>query len=237
MTTVLPPLEDTDGLWAALTEAAASVEKLLATLPEHGARSSAERAEIAAAHDAARALRVRFLDTHADAVYDRLTDHRRVHLRLAELVEAAATAFPGLVPTQQQLAVERSLPQAAKEGHEIDQGIIPGAANLRLGRFAGPRVSRQVILEGRRIWAKEPEARLLVDEVVEPDELDAAIERSLTRLDGDAVLANRRMLNLADESPDGFRAYMAEFALMQALRLYGHDVIDKVGRFGGRPPA
>jgi thioesterase DpgC len=123
-----------------------------------------------------------------------------------------------------------SLP-AAKEG------IIPGAANLRLGRFAGPRLSRQVILEGRRIWAKEPEARLLVDEVVEPDELDAAIERSLARLDGDAVLANRRMLHLAEESPDGFRAYMAEFALQQALRLYGQDVIDKVGRFGGRPPA
>ncbi|MGW3040608.1 (3,5-dihydroxyphenyl)acetyl-CoA 1,2-dioxygenase DpgC [Kitasatospora sp. NPDC001159] len=435
MTTGLPPGEDPDGVWPALTEAAAQVEKLLAALPEAGARSPAQRAGIAAAHDAARALRVRFLDTHADAVYDRLTEHRGIHLRLAELVEAAAAVFPGLVPTRQQLAAERSLPQAAKEGHEIDQGIflravlrspvagphlldamlrpttralellpdflrtgevemeavhlerrdgvarltmcrddclnaedgqqvddmetavdlalldpavrvgllrggemshpryrgkrvfsaginlkylssggislvdfllrrelgyihklvrgvladdgrpgswhspridkpwvaavdgfaigggaqlllvfdrvlassdayfslpaakegiIPGAANLRLGRFAGPRLSRQLILEGRRIWAKEPEARLLVDEVVEPDELDAAIERSLARLDGDAVLANRRMLHLAEESPHGFRAYMAEFALQQALRLYSQDVIDKVGRFEGR---
>ncbi|GAA1395605.1 hypothetical protein GCM10009639_30990 [Kitasatospora putterlickiae] len=435
MTAGPPPEEHPDGLWPALTEAAERVEKLLATLPEAGARSPAERAGIAAAHDAARALRVRFLDAHADAVYDRLTGHRRVHLRLAELVEAAATAFPGLVPTRRRLAAERSLPQAAKEGHEIDQGIlvravlrspvagphlldamlrptaralellpdflrtgvvemeavhlerrdgvarltmcrddclnaedgrqvddmetavdlalldpavrvgllrggemnhpryrgkrvfsaginlkylssggislvdfllrrelgyihklvrgvladdgrpgswhspridkpwvaavdgfaigggaqlllvfdrvlassdayfslpaakegiIPGVANLRIGRFAGPRLSRQLILEGRRIWAKEPEARLLVDEVVEPDELDAAVERSLARLDGDAVLANRRMLHLAEESPHEFRAYMAEFALQQALRLYGQDVIDKAGRFERR---
>jgi thioesterase DpgC len=117
-----------------------------------------------------------------------------------------------------------SLP-AAKEG------IIPGVANFRLGRHVGPRLSRQVVLEGRRIRAAEPAARLLVDEVVEPEELDAAVERSLARFDGDAVLANRHMLNLADEPADAFRAYMAEFALQQALRLYGADVIDKVGRF------
>jgi thioesterase DpgC len=120
-----------------------------------------------------------------------------------------------------------SLP-AAKEG------IIPGVSNFRLTRSTGPRLARQVILEGRRIWAREPEARLLVDEVVEPEEMDNAIERSLERFSGDAVLANRRMLNLAEESPDAFRAYMAEFALQQALRLYDRDVIGKVGRFAGR---
>ncbi|CAM5622635.1 Enoyl-CoA hydratase OS=Streptomyces fumanus OX=67302 GN=GCM10018772_35930 PE=4 SV=1 [Streptomyces fumanus] len=92
-----------------------------------------------------------------------------------------------------------------------------------------------MILEGRRIWATEPQARLLVDEVVEPAELDAAVERSLDRLDGEAVLANRRMLNLAEEPEDAFRAYMAEFAFQQALRLYGEDVIHKVGRFAAGP--
>ncbi|MGW6739469.1 (3,5-dihydroxyphenyl)acetyl-CoA 1,2-dioxygenase DpgC [Streptomyces sp. NPDC055025] len=120
-----------------------------------------------------------------------------------------------------------SLP-AAKEG------IIPGVANFRFSRYAGPRLSRQVILEGRRIWATEPQARLLVDEVVDPRELDAAVERSLERLDGEAVLANRRMLNLAEEPVEAFRAYMAEFAFQQALRLYGEDVIHKVGRFAAR---
>ena len=64
------------------------------------------------------------MDAHADAVYDELTDGRRRYLRLAELAAAAAAAFPGLVPTAGQLAAERARPQAAKEGHEIDQGIF-----------------------------------------------------------------------------------------------------------------
>jgi (3,5-dihydroxyphenyl)acetyl-CoA 1,2-dioxygenase len=111
------------------------------------------------------------------------------------------------------------------------EGIVPGAANFRLTRCLGPRLSRQVILEGRRIWASEPAARLLVDEVIEPAELPAAIERSLDRLQSPAVAANRRMLNFAEESLDEFRRYMAEFAVQQALRLYGEDVLGKVSRF------
>nr|ACJ60981.1 VEG39 [uncultured soil bacterium] len=117
-----------------------------------------------------------------------------------------------------------SLP-AAKEG------IIPGASNFRLSRITGPRVARQVILSGRQIQADEPDARLIVDEVAAPEEMDAAISRALASLDADAVRANRRMLNLAEEPPEEFRQYMAEFALQQALRIYGEDVINKVGRF------
>jgi thioesterase DpgC len=70
-----------------------------------------------------------------------------------------------------------------------------------------------------------------VDEVVDPAELGEATERSLDRLQGPAVAANRRMLNLAEEPLDEFRLYMAEFAVQQALRLYSQDVIGKVGRF------
>ena len=113
------------------------------------------------------------------------------------------------------------------------EGIVPGAANFRLTRCLGPRLSRQVILEGRRIWANEPAARLLLDEVIEPSELPEAIGRSLDRLQSPAVAANRRMLNFAEESLDEFRRYMAEFAVQQALRLYGEDVIGKVSRFHG----
>ncbi|MEV4256800.1 (3,5-dihydroxyphenyl)acetyl-CoA 1,2-dioxygenase DpgC [Spirillospora sp. NPDC049652] len=112
------------------------------------------------------------------------------------------------------------------------EGIVPGAGNLRLGRFTGPRVARQVILGGRRIWATEPDAAGLADEVVPPGpEMDAAVERAVTRLQGQAVAVNRRMLNLAGEPADEFRRYMAEFALQQALRIYGQDVLAKVGRF------
>ncbi|MFI6664262.1 (3,5-dihydroxyphenyl)acetyl-CoA 1,2-dioxygenase DpgC [Streptomyces sp. NPDC050481] len=414
----------------AIALTAARTETRLADLPGPEDRAPEQRTVAEAAGDAMRALRAAFMDRHGDAVYDELTDGRTRHLRVGELAEAAAAAFPGLVPTTEQLAVELSRPQAHKEGHEIDQGIffsrvlrspqagphlldamllptsraltllpqfmetgvvdlgsvclertgavarltmcrddalnaednaqvddmetavdlalldpsvevgllrggemthpryrgrrvfsaginlkslhsgdislvdfllrrelgyihklvrgilsdeetnwrartvekpwvavvdsfaigggaqlllafdhviaasdayislpaakegiIPGAANYRLTRSAGPRLSRQVILEGRRIWASEPSARLVVDEVHDHADLDHAVERSVERLRGSAVLANRRMLNLAEEPPDEFRRYMAEFALQQALRLYSSDVIDKVGRF------
>jgi (3,5-dihydroxyphenyl)acetyl-CoA 1,2-dioxygenase len=414
----------------ALARAAAHTDDLVASLPNPGLRSPEQRATATAAKDAARALRAQFMDTHGDAVYDQLTASRTIYLRLAELAEAAAAAFPGLVPTGGQFAAERTRPQAAKEGYEIDQGIffsrvlrspiagphlldamlrptpralrllpeftrtgmadlgsvrldrsgsvarltmcrddclnaednqqvedmetavdlalldpavhvgllrggemshpryrgkrvfsaginlkalhaggislvdfllrrelgyihklirgvrmedgahwqspsiekpwvavvdsfaigggaqlllvfdhvlaasdayislpaaqegiVPGAANFRLTRCVGPRLSRQVILHGRRIWASDPEARLLVDDVVEPHDLDVAIEQSVGRLQGPAVIANRRMLNLAEEPPEDFRRYMAEFALLQALRLYSDDVIGKAGSF------
>jgi (3,5-dihydroxyphenyl)acetyl-CoA 1,2-dioxygenase len=414
----------------ALSEASERTDELIASLPEPGQRSPRQRATAEAAHDAARAVRGLFMDTHAEAVYHELTDCRTRYLRLPELVETAAIAFPGLVPTVEQMAAERARPQARKEGREIDQGIflsgvlrsplsgphllnamlrptpralrllpefsrtgvadlgsvriergngaarltmcrddclnaednqqvddmetavdlalldpdvqvgllrggemshpryrgkrvfsaginlkalhaggislvdfllrrelgyihklvrgtlvedgprrqfptvakpwvaavdgfaigggmqvllvfdhvlaasdayfslpaaqegiVPGAANFRLTRCVGPRLSRQIILEGRRIWASEPAARLLVDEVIEPPDLVDAIERSLDRLQGPAVVANRRMLNFAEEPLDEFRRYMAEFAVQQALRLYGEDVIGKVSRF------
>ncbi|OXM42495.1 (3,5-dihydroxyphenyl)acetyl-CoA 1,2-dioxygenase DpgC [Amycolatopsis alba] len=378
--------------------------------------------------DEIRALRTEFVEAHAEEIYDELTEGRSRYLRIDELVRAAAFAFPGLVPSEEQMAAERSRPQAEKEGREIDQGIflrgilrareagphlldamlrptpraqrllpefaetgvvqmeavrlerrddvayltlcrddclnaedaqqvddmetavdlmlldpsvrkgllrggvmshpryrgrrvfcaginlkklssgdiplvdfllrrelgylqkifrglrtdgswhsrtiekpwmaavdsfaigggtqlllvfdhvlaasdsylslpaakegiIPGVSNFRLSRIAGPRVARQVILGGRRLRSDEPDARSIVDEVVPPEEMDAAIEAALARLDGEAVVANRHMLNLAEEPPEEFRRYMAEFALQQALRIYGADVIGKVDGF------
>ncbi|AUI64005.1 (3,5-dihydroxyphenyl)acetyl-CoA 1,2-dioxygenase DpgC [Amycolatopsis sp. BJA-103] len=378
--------------------------------------------------DGVRAMRADFMEAHAEEIYAELTDGRTRYLRIDELVNAAALAFPGLVPTEAQMAAERSRPQAEKEGREIDQGIflrgilrapkagphlldamlrptsralrllpefvetgvlqmeavrlerrdgvahltlcrddclnaedaqqvddmetavdlvlldpsvrvallrggvmshpryrgrrvfcaginlkklsageiplvdfllrremgyiqkifrglytdgswhsrltakpwmaavdsfaigggtqlllvfdhvlaasdaylslpaakegiIPGVSNFRLSRIAGPRVARQVILGGRRIQAAEPDARSIVDEVVPPEQMDVAIEGALARLDGEAVVANRRMLNLAEEPPEEFRRYIAEFALQQALRIYGADVIGKVDGF------
>jgi thioesterase DpgC len=414
----------------ALAETAKHTDDLIASLPESGKRSAKHDANAAAAHEVIRTLRSHFMDLHAEAVYDELTDHRTCYLRLPELVEAAAVAFPGLVPTADQMTAEGALPQARKEGREIDQGIflrgvlrssrsgphllnamlrptsralrllpefrrtgvadlgsvrmerrdgaarltmcrddclnaednrqvddmetavdlasldpgvavgllrggqmshpryrgkrifsaginlkvlhaggislvdfllrrelgyihklvrgvlvedgprwqsptvtkpwvaavdgfaigggmqlllvfdrvlaasdayfslpaaqegiVPGAANFRLIRCVGPRLTRQIILDGRRIWASEPAARLLVDEVIEPCAVGEAAERSLDRLQSPAVISNRRMLNLAGESPDEFRSYMAEFAVQQALRLYSEDVLGKVSRF------
>lgn len=108
------------------------------------------------------------------------------------------------------------------------EGIVPGVANLRLARRAGARLARQIILEGRSVRAQEPDAQSLFDCVVPVDGIDAAIQRAVQGLDSPAVLANRRMLRLAEEPLEQFRAYMAAFALEQVLRLYSQDVLDKV---------
>ncbi len=49
------------------------------------------------------------------------------------------------------------------------EGIIPGAANLRLWRFTGDRIARQAILYGRRLDCDTPEGRLICDEIAPPD--------------------------------------------------------------------
>lgn len=110
------------------------------------------------------------------------------------------------------------------------EGIVPGFSNLRLTRLLGSRKSRQVILFGRKIWAHDPDAHLLFDEVVDSPEIEAAIERNVQQLSSPAVVANRHMLNLADESPHSFLRYAAEFSWIQAERLYSQDVLAKTGR-------
>jgi len=108
------------------------------------------------------------------------------------------------------------------------EGIVPGVANLRLPRIAGARLARQIILSGRRVFAREPDAAALFDEVVEPAQMDAAIDARLAALASPAVIPNRRMLVLCEEPLDTFRTYMAQFALEQGQRLYSQDVLQKV---------
>ncbi|MFI0484451.1 (3,5-dihydroxyphenyl)acetyl-CoA 1,2-dioxygenase DpgC [Actinomadura sp. 9N215] len=112
------------------------------------------------------------------------------------------------------------------------EGIVPGAGALRLGRLTGGRLARQIILGGRRVSARDPEARSLCDEVVDGAEMDEAVERGVRLLDDPAVVANRVMLNLAEEPIDRFRLYMADFTLLQARRIYDESVIATLERFG-----
>ncbi|WP_432251119.1 (3,5-dihydroxyphenyl)acetyl-CoA 1,2-dioxygenase DpgC [Streptomyces sp. HNM1019] len=121
-----------------------------------------------------------------------------------------------------------SLP-AAKEG------IVPGAANLRLSRAVGPRIARQMILGGAVIEATDPRAALLADRLVAPDAMEDTIAETAEQLSAPAVVANRRMLNLAEEPPASFNAYMAEFAVQQSRRAYSPDVLAKVARVAAKP--
>jgi thioesterase DpgC len=108
------------------------------------------------------------------------------------------------------------------------EGIVPGAGNLRLNRLIGGRAARQVILSGRTLYVDEPVAAGVIDEVVDRARMDQTIADAVARLDAPAVTPNRHMLYTAEEPMSMFREYMAEFAMQQALRLYDEDVLTKV---------
>ena len=96
-----------------------------------------------------------------------------------------------------------------------NEGIIPGAANLRLPRFVGDRRARQAILSDRELAPEE-----LADDIVEPGAMDAAIERTANHLmSAGAVsgVANRRALRIGQEPLETFRAYMATYSREQAV--------------------
>jgi thioesterase DpgC len=95
-----------------------------------------------------------------------------------------------------------------------NEGIIPGAANLRLPRFVGDRRARQAILSGAELQPEE-----LADEIVPPGAMDEALERRAADLQTAGAVsgvANRRALRVAQEPPDVFREYMAVYAREQA---------------------
>jgi (3,5-dihydroxyphenyl)acetyl-CoA 1,2-dioxygenase len=99
------------------------------------------------------------------------------------------------------------------------EGIIPGASNLRLPRFVGDRLARQAILSGLEFEAGTPPAELLCDEVVEADEVDAALAARVDALTSSGLVnaaANRRALRIGAEPLDVFREYMSTFAREQA---------------------
>jgi thioesterase DpgC len=99
------------------------------------------------------------------------------------------------------------------------EGIIPGAANLRLTRFVGARMARQAILMGRRFDCDSPEGRLICDEVVPPDRMDQTLARVVDEYTGSGVVSaasNRRAFRVSEEPLDMFRRYMAVYCREQA---------------------
>lgn len=99
------------------------------------------------------------------------------------------------------------------------EGIIPGAANLRLPRFIGDRLARQLIQAERRVECDTPEGRLICDEIVSPSEMDAAIDRTVTMLTSAGsvgAIGNRRAFRVGVEPLDLFRRYCAVYAREQA---------------------
>jgi thioesterase DpgC len=99
------------------------------------------------------------------------------------------------------------------------EGIIPGAANLRLPRFVGDRIARQAILAERRIDCASPEGRMLCDQIIPSKDMDQAIHVTVEKLTGSGVVSaagNRRAFRAGQEPLELFRRYMAVYAREQA---------------------
>jgi thioesterase DpgC len=99
------------------------------------------------------------------------------------------------------------------------EGIIPGAANMRMWRFTGDRIARQAIMSGRRLDCDTPQGRTICDEIVPPDDMDAALDRVIASFTDSGVVSaagNRRAFRVAQEPLDTFRRYMAVYAREQA---------------------
>jgi (3,5-dihydroxyphenyl)acetyl-CoA 1,2-dioxygenase len=111
------------------------------------------------------------------------------------------------------------------------EGIIPGAANLRLPRFTGDRLARQLIQAERRLQCDSAEGRLICDEIVRASDMDAAIERTvamLTSAGAVGAIGNRRAFRVAVEPLDLFRRYCAVYAREQALCHFSPTLVNNL---------
>ena len=108
------------------------------------------------------------------------------------------------------------------------EGIIPGAANLRMPRFTGDRITRQAILMGRRLDCDTPEGRMICDLIVPPGEMDHAVARVVKGFTGSGVVSaagNRRAIRVGEEPLDLFRRYMAVYCREQAYCHFSQALI------------
>lgn len=99
------------------------------------------------------------------------------------------------------------------------EGIIPGAANLRLARFLGERAARQAILFDKTFYVESPEAAALVNEVVPREKMDDAVEQAIDNALGSGMVSaagNRKVLRFQYETLELYRRYMRNYAEIQA---------------------
>jgi thioesterase DpgC len=109
-----------------------------------------------------------------------------------------------------------------------NEGIIPGAANLRLPRFVGDRAARRAILSG-----EELDLETMADEIVAREDMDGAIEARAAALASAGAVsgaANRAAFRVGQEPLDVFREYMAVYCREQAVCHFSPALIRNLER-------
>jgi thioesterase DpgC len=114
------------------------------------------------------------------------------------------------------------------------EGIVPGLADLRLPRAVGARLARRMILMGQRVTAGDVNSSLICDEVVPVANLDTRTQAVAESLGTGAVKANKRMLAELEETQDVVRQYLAEFTVVQVLRMHSPDVLQRAMSYHAR---
>jgi thioesterase DpgC len=114
------------------------------------------------------------------------------------------------------------------------EGIIPGAANMRLPRFVGDRIARQAIMYDKRIDCDSAEGRMICDEIAPPAAIETALSAVIDRLTSSGVVSvasNRRAFRIVQEPLDLFRSYMAVYAREQAYCHFSPALIRNLERY------
>ena len=198
----------------------AAGDGLLAAWPAKPRRDTVQSAGAELVRGLLRTVRNRFARAYAGPIYDRVTDGRRRFLRADELVHAVADLCPGLCPSRHEVAAERGLVLAEKEGVEIAQGDFLSHVFAR--RDAGDHLLHAML-------RPLPESRELLERFRREGRLDlgtAHVERRGAL--GCVFFNNLRHLNAEDDTTVGPTETAVDLALLdpeiQAGLLRGNPV-------------
>ena len=111
------------------------------------------------------------------------------------------------------------------------EGFIPGSANLRLPRLVGIQLARQGIFFERAFGAETPEGRMICDETVPAERIDAGIDANaaqMVRAGFTSAVSNRKALRVGQEPISVYRRYMATYSRQQSLCFYDPKLIDNL---------
>ena len=114
------------------------------------------------------------------------------------------------------------------------EGIIPGAANLRLWRYVGNRVARQAIQHGLTIYADSFNGNNICDDLIDLKDMDNSLINTVSDFKNSGVVGatfNKRALTLGEESIDSFRKYMAIYCHDQAYCHFSDELVSNLEKY------